>query len=78
MKSPEIQEKLHEAGQAVAAAAGEDYDSSTHLASFVAIENVYPITQKAYYRELNSNRLLKAVGQVGLPTAKPRIDVSGW
>ena len=74
MKSPEIQGALHEAGQAVARAAGEGFDSSTHLASFVAIENVYPITTKAYYDEVGNNRLLKAAGEVGLYMDKPRMD----
>lgn len=55
MKSPEIQTALHRAGQAVAEAAGPGYESETHLASFVAIENVYPTTRKAYYQNLNEN-----------------------
>ena len=75
MKGPEIQAALHRAGRAVAEAAGEDFDSSTHLASFVAIENVYPTTRKAYYRNLNENTLLKAAGAVGLPFDKPRMDI---
>ena len=75
MKGPEIQAALHRAGQAVAEAAGEGFDSSTHLASFVAIENVYPATRKAYYQNLEENTLLKAAGAVGLPFEKPRMDI---
>lgn len=77
MKSPEIQGALHEAGQAVAQAAGEGFDSSTHLASFVAIENVYATTAKAAYKNLEENTLLKAAGEVGLFMDKPRMDTTG-
>ncbi len=73
MKGPEIQGALHEAGQAVARAAGDGFDSETHLASFVAIENVFPTTQKAAYDEIENNRLLKAAGAVGLFMDKPRM-----
>ena len=74
MKSKEIQGALHEAGQAVAQVAGEGYESSTHLASFVAIENVYAATEDAYFHELKHNELLKAAGAVGLYFDKPRMD----
>ena len=73
MKSEEIQGALHEAGQAVAQAAGEGFESSTHLASFVAIENVCPATEDAYFREIKQNALLKAAGEVGLYFDKPRM-----
>lgn len=77
MMSPGIQGALHEAGQAVARAAGEGFESSTHEASFVAIENVYPTTAEAYYDEIENNTLLKAAGAVGLYMDKPRMDLSG-
>ena len=74
MKSPEIQGALHEAGRAVANAAGDGFECETHTASFVAIENVFPSTSEAYYDELNHNTLLKAAGEVGLFFDKPRLS----
>ena len=75
MKSPEIQAALTEAGHAVAAqasgmAGGEPFGVNTHLASWVAITNVYPDSQKAAHANFSDNVLLKAVGSVGLPTTK--------
>lgn len=74
MKSTPIREALHEAGQAVVSAAGEGFESSTHTASYVAIENVYPVTYDAYFDELEHNVLLKAAGTAGLYLDKPRMD----
>ena len=74
MKSQPIQDALHEAGQAVVQAAGEGFESSGHLASYVAIENVYPVTADAYYDELAHNTLLKAAGAAGLFLDKPRME----
>ena len=78
MKSPEIQEALTSAGDAVAQAAsgmagGEPFGVRTHLAKWVAITNVYPESKKAYRNNLEDNTLLKAVGAAGLPTKKPRL-----
>lgn len=74
MKSPEIQASLQAAGEAVAASAsaasGEEYGVRTHLASWVAITNIYPDSAAAAADNLDNNTLLKAVGAVGLPTAK--------
>ena len=75
MKSPEIQEALTSAGNAVAQSAsgiagGEPFGVRTHLANWVAITNVYPDSSKANSANLRDNTLLKAVGAVGLPTAK--------
>lgn len=74
MKSPQIQDALQSAGEAVARSAsdmsGEDYGARTHLANWIAVTNVYPETPSAHYRNLEDNTLLKAVGAVGLPLGK--------
>ena len=70
MKSAEMQEILQQAGDAVAAAAGEDYDASVHVADYTAIANVYPTTAKAAAEVYENNSLLKALGAAGLPTEK--------
>lgn len=73
MKSPEIQAALQEAGEAVAGSAqsgGGKYGARTHLASWVAITNVYPEDAKAARANRTDNTLLHAVGNVGLPTRK--------
>lgn len=75
MKSPEIQAALQSAGEAVAAAAsnmsgGEAYGVRTHLASYVAITNVYPESRKAARANLEDNTLISGVGAAGLPTRK--------
>jgi len=78
MKSGPIQEALQEAGEAVAKSAagmagGEPYAVRTHLASWVAIANVYPDSRKAAKANYEDNVLLKGVGDAGLPTKKPRL-----
>lgn len=78
MRGEGIQQALHRAGQAVAQAAGEGYACRSDVIKWVAVENVYPETSAAYWRNQRDNTLLKAVGTVGLPTAKTKIDVSGW
>ena len=70
MKSSEMQAHLKSAGDAVARSAGADYGSSVHVASFVAIANVYPNSKRAAKENYESNTLLKAVSSVGLPTHK--------
>ena len=75
MKSPEIQAALQQAGEAVAKSAGSmsggaQYGARTHLASWVAITNVYPETREAASANYKDNTLLHAVGDVGLPTGK--------
>lgn len=75
MKSPEIQASLQAAGEAVAQSAsgmarGEPYGVRTHLASWVAITNVYPDSEAASEANIKDNTLLMAVGSVGLPTRK--------
>lgn len=70
MKGAEIQSQLQKAGDAVARSAGAEYASSVHVASFVAIANVYPNSKKAAKENYESNTLLKAVSSVGLPTHK--------
>lgn len=75
MKSPEMQAHLSEAGAAVAQqasamAGGEPYDSRVHLASWVAIANVWPASRNAAKKNLEENTLLKASGSVGLYKTK--------
>ena len=70
MKSPEMQAHLAKAGQAVAEAAGGEYDHQTYVINFVAIENVFPTTKKAGHENYEKNTLLKALGSVGLPMTK--------
>ena len=66
MKSPEMQSHLAQAGQAVASAAGSDYDHQTYVINFVAVENVFPASQKAAHDNYENNTLLKALGAAGL------------
>lgn len=68
MKSGEVQEHLQKAGEAVASAAGSDYAATTHLASWVAITNVFPDSRRAAHENFKDNTLLKAVGAAGLST----------
>ena len=75
MKSPEIQSALQEAGEAVARSAsgmagGAPFGTRTHLASFVAITNVYPDSREASRANIQDNVLVKGVGAAGLPTRK--------
>ena len=73
MKSDAVRGALHEAGKAVASAAGDGFETETHTAQFTAIENVYPDDPEAYYTNLKHNTLLKAAGQAGLFLVKPRL-----
>lgn len=70
MKSPEMQDALLEAGQAVAQAAGSDYAAEVHTASWIAISNVYPDSKTAAHENFKDNTLLKAIGSVGLKQTK--------
>ena len=70
MKSDEMQAALSEAGAAVANAAGGDYAHREHVASFVAISNVYPDSKEAAKDNYENNTLLKALGTVGLSMTK--------
>lgn len=70
MKSPECQDLVFNAGRAVAQNAGEGYDNEVHLASWVAISNVYPTTYRAMRKNYRENTLLKAVSASGLSTSK--------
>ncbi len=66
MKSAEMQAVLTQAGNAVASAAGGDYGVRTHVASFVAIANVYPNSAKAAKDNFENNTLVKSLGAAGL------------
>lgn len=70
MKSSEMQQVLLEAGKDVANNAGEDYTAEVHTASYIAISNVYPDSQKAANDNFRHNTLLKALGASGLPMRK--------
>lgn len=67
MKSGEMQGALDEAGSAVASTAGDGYGYRTHIASYVAICNVYPETKEAAKDNYENNTLEKALDSVGLP-----------
>ena len=73
MKSAEIEAALQDAGEAVASAAGADFETRTHKANWVSITNVYPASKDAARANYKDNVLVKAVGIVGLPTKKPRL-----
>ena len=66
MKGEEMQGVLESAAQAAVNAAGDGYDSRVHVASFVAIANVYPVTKKAQKDNYENNTLLRAVGSVNI------------
>ena len=70
MKSTEMQAHLKRAGQAVANAAGEDYDCATYVINYIAVENIFPTSAKAAVDNSNHNTLIKALGAVGLPLKK--------
>ena len=70
MKSAEMQAQLEAAGQAVAQAAGGDYGTRVHQASYVAIANVYPASKEAARKNYKDNTLLKALSSAGLSMSK--------
>lgn len=75
MKGAHIRQALQNAGDAVASAAsgmagGEPFAASTHFANWIAIANVFPQSDKAANAVYSDNVLLKAIGNVGLPTDK--------
>lgn len=70
MKSQEMCDILQENAQAVVNSTDGEYAASVHQASFVAIANVYPDSKEEYFRNLKTNKLLKALGSVGLPMTK--------
>ena len=70
MKSPEMQAGLQDAGNAVSNVAGGDYGVRVHLASYVAIANVYPNTKRAAQDNYENNTLVKALGACGLSMTK--------
>lgn len=70
MKSPAMEAALEEAGNSVASIAGGDYGVRVHQASFVAIANVYPASEKAAEDNYKNNTLVKALGASGLSLTK--------
>ena len=77
MKSEEMQEVLSEAGESVTNIAsnmsdGEPYGVRPHTASYVAIANIYPDSEKAAEMNSDMNIALKALTSSGLPLEKPK------
>lgn len=66
MKSSAMQAHLHQAGAAVAGAAGTDYGHTTYVLNWVAVENIYPASEEAARENYQNNTLLTALGSVGL------------
>lgn len=66
MKSEEMQKALDEYGAAAAGRAssmsGAAYGHRTHVASYVAITNVYPDSAEAARDNFRNNTLMKAIG----------------
>ena len=60
MKSAEMQTHLDACGRAVAQASGIDAEYRTHVASYVAITNVYPASKAAAKKNYNDNSIQKA------------------
>lgn len=61
MKSEEMQKVLDDAAIEIQNRAGSDYAHRTHVASFVAISNVYPDSKEAAKDNYENNTLLKAM-----------------
>ena len=70
MKSGEMQDVLRDAATQVARAAGTDYASDVHTASFVAIGTAFPDSARAAHENYEKNTLLKALQSTGLPMSK--------
>ena len=70
MKSSEMQGHLKNAADAVTRFAGNGYGSRVHVASYVAIANVYPDTKEAAIENSGNNVLLKSLSSVGLSLHK--------
>ena len=66
MKSAEMQSALKEAGAAVVSAAGGDYNTETYVLNFVAVQNVWPASLKAWKDNRDNDTLVKAAGATGL------------
>ena len=70
MKGSEIQGHLKSAADAVTRIAGEGYGSRVHVASYVAIANVYPMSDESAVENSGNNVLLKALSSAGLSLHK--------
>ena len=70
MKSSEMQSHLQSAADAVTRFAGKGYGSRVHVASYVAIANVYPNSKEAAIENSGNNVLLKSLSSVGLSLHK--------
>lgn len=78
--SSEVGYLLRNTGQAIANTTGhpQDYNVRTPVLghSAVGIVEIQPGNYPAYYRELKTNDLLKAMSSTGLPSSKPQVEQS--
>ena len=70
MKSPEMQSALDAAGEAVQAAAGDGYETSSRTGRYIGFCNVYPGDRAAARDNGKNNTLLKALNTAGLRMSK--------
>lgn len=70
MKSPEMQNCLKEAGEAVAQRAGEGFEVDVHNADFAAVCYVDAKSKEAVKASFEDNTLLKALSSSGLSMTK--------
>ena len=70
MRSPEMQNCLREAGEAVAQGAGEGFEVDVHNADFAAVCYVDAKSEEAVKESFKNNTLLKALSSSGLPMTK--------
>ena len=70
MKSPEMQNCLKEAGEAVAQRAGEGFEVDVHNADFAAVCYVDAKSKEAVKASFNDNTLLTALSSSGLSMTK--------
>lgn len=70
MKGPGIQGVIKDAGDSIAASAGDDYVAEVNVGRWVAFCNVYPDSKKAADDNYKNNSLLKALSSSGLKMTK--------
>lgn len=66
MKSDGMVSILQSAGNSVASAAGDGYESSIWMGSYAAVAYVDPVTKEAGLDNYKNNTLLKSLGAAGL------------
>lgn len=70
MKSPEMQNCLREAGEAVAQRAGEGFEVDVHNVDYTAVCFVDAKSEEAVKASFKDNTLLKALSSSGLSMTK--------